>query len=198
MKTVENPATKPKLPANTRRRINGSLPPSCICSTERPETRERYAGISGITQGEKTESRPAANAVPSEAMDVASAIRAHPGGRSGSRPRNKPRARPHLPPRRRGCPPRPRVPMGQARWLGRGVVLGRLRAVACRRSRGRRLLAPDELKGPLAPQVVGCDHVVAEGRIHEDRPRHLGVASGQPPGQTAHDGAQDRVTDLRG
>ena len=48
--------------------------------------------MSGITQGENTDSNPAAKAVLSEAIDVASAIRVHPGGPSGSGPKRRPRA----------------------------------------------------------------------------------------------------------
>src|SRR5262249_53908096 len=61
--TAENPTTKPKHAFITPARTPAPVaPPSCISSTEMPEISERYAGSSGRTHGESTESRPAANA----------------------------------------------------------------------------------------------------------------------------------------
>jgi hypothetical protein len=62
MKTVEKPAMKPRHARMTLRRRAVSPTPFSISSTETPEINERYAGISGITQGENTEISPAAKA----------------------------------------------------------------------------------------------------------------------------------------
>ena len=62
MKTVEKPATKPRHARMTCARREPSTSALPIASTETPEIKDRYAGIKGITHGEKTEIKPDAKA----------------------------------------------------------------------------------------------------------------------------------------
>jgi hypothetical protein len=68
-KTRENPRTNKQVERITFFRIS-SLQPSVSSSNENPVIKEKYAGISGSTQGEKKDKSPAIKAAEKDMVSV--------------------------------------------------------------------------------------------------------------------------------
>src|SRR3989338_4511719 len=66
IKTAEKPKTKKRALKKILAFRAEGLVSCCISSADTPETKERYPGIRGSTQGERNETTPAKKATPSE------------------------------------------------------------------------------------------------------------------------------------